>query len=264
MRIVEKLKRASTVKKRLALAGGAMAALTAVGLAGVGGTSALFDSTAPAQTSTFASGTVTLTQAASPETCTFTNLAPGTEGSTGQAENTGNTSTSTTVSPLACQYQVNYSGSENAWLLLDAKVTSSAANTMSSTSTTGTEALFDGTSSGLQLGVIGGPTSSPTQTFTVGKASCTAGTTTVVQTCSSTAADQLVGTGPIAAGWSGTFNLDSYFPTWADNTYQGGTVTVTLVAHAVQYANNHGSDCYNYPCLSTAGSGDPIINGASA
>lgn len=255
----------STLRRRLMLAGGGMAALAAVGYAGFSGTSALFDSSAPSQTATFAAGTVTLTSP-STQTCTIKNLAPGTEGASSQAElpGSGNQTTASQLSPLDCQYQVSYSGSLRAWILLDVSVTSSAANPTGGTSTTGTEALYDGTSSGLQLGVLGGPTSSPTDTFSVGTATCKAGTSSTPQSCTSSAADQLVGQGPVSNGWTGTFNLDSYFPTWADNIYQGGTATVTLTAHAVQYANNHSSDCYNYPCLATAASGDPIINGVSA
>ena len=262
MSAIERIRSLSRVKRRLVLAGSGIAALAAVGTVGLGGTSAIFTSQANSQSSSFTAGTVTLTNDASQSvTCTLGNLAPGTMGAYPVTSTKYGQNEATTVpDPTACQLKVDYSGSLRAWIFLDVKVTSTAANPQGGS--TGTSALYDGSSNGLQLGVVGASAGSDSftgigQVFSLGGATCgEAGTT---QTCTSTSSNQLVDfNNPVSSGASGVFNLDSYLPLWAGNAYQGSTATVTLTAHAVQYDNNHGSDCYSTPCFATSASGAPI------
>lgn len=268
----------SRAKVRLIIASGGVAALAIVGMVGVGGTSALFSSKAGDQSASFQTGTVVLDNANTSQstTCSLQSLAPGTLGltPTTSSGNGGNEAT-TTPNPTVCSLDVKYTGSLRAWVLLDVSVTSKAAAQASATTggaTPGSEALYDG-KGGLQLSVLGGNagTSSFTQSnqvFSAGVPTCSTDASGL-QTCTSTAADQVVA-GPVSGGSSGVFHLDSYLPLSAGNQYQGSKATVTLTAHAVQYDNNHASDCYNAPCFVSSGgsngqtaNGDPMVTNVS-
>ncbi len=255
MSLRQRMQSMSATKKRVALAGGSLAALAAIGMAGIGGTNALFTSQAGSQTSTFAAGTVTLTQDATSQACTITNMAPGDEG-TQQGNNYSNNAAPPN-NPQCGKYTVDYGGSLQAWILLDVTVTSTAANP--SSSSVGNKALFDGTSSGLQLGITGPQSGS---TFQTGTPVCTTNSSGD-QTCTSSSLNQEVYVVrepyTVNQGWTGTFMVNDALPPWADHGYQGSTATITLTAHAVQYANNHSSDCYASPC-----SANPYIVSASA
>lgn len=252
-----------------------MAAIAGIGMAGVGGTSALFTSTAGSQTATFNAGTVVLDNVGSSAstTCTVGNLAPGTLGTspTTSSVNGGN-NTTTPPNPTACSMNVSYDGSLRAWILLDVSVTSNSAD--AATSPVGGQALFNGGPGSLQLSVLGTPAASSSftqagQVFSAGSPTCTT-SSGGLQSCTSTVTNQLVGTSPAQPGQSGTFELDSYFPLLAGNGYQGGSAKVTLTAHAVQYDNNHASDCYDGPCFVTSStsngkttSGAPMVTSES-
>ena len=275
MKATERIRGLSKAKRRAALAGGAMAAIAGIGMTGVGGTSALFTSTAGDQAATFNAGTVVLDNAVSSgsTTCVIGNLAPGTVGTspTTSSANGGNNAI-VPPSPTACSMKVSYDGTLRAWILLDVSVTSTSATAAGAT--VGGKALFNGGANGLQLSVLGTPAGSssftqPGQVFSAGTPSCTTNAAGQ-QSCTSTVTNQLVGTSPAQQGGTGTFELDSYFPLLASNAYQGGSAKVTLTAHAVQYDNNHASDCSNGPCFvasttsnGTTTSGDPMVTSES-
>jgi len=263
-------------RKRSILALSSLGTVAAVAALVTGATTALFSSTANSSSSTYATGNVILTGASADgtsypvgtqgsSTCSFT-AEPG--GVPGQITING-VPTSIGV-PFVCDYNLSYTGSMQAFILLNVSTSSSAGPTTTPTgsqTTYGGEALIDGTSNGLNVGVYYQPvpatTPSAIQTLTAG--SLDAGTSgTTPATCSpqdgtgaltpagdcastfSTANDQLVaasGQGAqdnnkVGPGWQGTIQVEGYLPSTAGNEYEGGTAHVTVTASAVQADNN--------------------------
>ncbi len=281
-------------RKRSVLALSSLGTVAAVAALVTGATTALFSSTANSSGSTFATGNVVLTGASTDgtsypagsqgsSTCSFTAEPGGTPGQitiNGAPRNIG--------VPFVCDYNLSYTGSMQAFILLNVSTTSTAgpATTPSSSQTQyGGEALIDGTSSGLNVGVYYQPvpatTPSDIQTLTIGNldlgssgttpAACTpqdsSGTVTPAGFCASTfstADGQLVaatgqggqGGNKVGPGWKGTIQVEGYLPATAGNEYEGGTAQVTVTASAIQSDNNTWNG--GYPWSSAFG---PIAQG---
>lgn len=223
--------------KRLGLVLAGLLGIGAIASLAIGASYALFSSTPGSQQTQFTAGTVTLTKV-STDTCTFDNMNPG------------------DTSPT-CSYTVDYTGSVQAFLLLNVSTSSQAGS--------GGTPLLDGTATGLQVNINDaaaadnapgtGPNSN--QMFSIGSVSCSSPTT-----CSSSAPDQEVLYNSsnthnwVTYGQNATFDVSGYLPLTAGNGYQGGSATVTLTAWAIQVANNDNCGGSGSPCSPLY----PVIN----
>lgn len=239
-------------KRRWGVIAAGVGALSAVAALGLGGTSALYTSTATGQENTILSGTIELnnTSSASDE-IHLTGFMPGDS------------------SPKS-YYKLAYSG-EPAFVGLDLTISSTAqlpcafyaggqsviapASLMSNCTDTGTVPMFNGdTSAGsLDLAVLPENGVTAHQLFNPGDLEpgtvCSADASGLV-TCTVEKKNVLVPPGymsvPITADELAWYNGDTDWitvkatlPLAAGNVFQGSSVTIDLTAHAVQYANNH-------------------------
>ncbi|HUY08033.1 MAG TPA: hypothetical protein VMW80_01070 [Candidatus Dormibacteraeota bacterium] len=227
--------------KRFGLVLAGVVGVGAIAAMAMGASFALFTSSATGISDTVTAGTVTLSNSAS-TSCTFTNIAPG-------------------DAPTTCQYKVDYTGSLTAWMLLSASITSTTGLSASPSVPVGTSDLYDGTTTGLQVAIVGDSSegarfSNPGQSFSP------TGTNQVVYPLARCVNCTGVEFQP---NTTETFTLYAALPSWAGDVYQGGSATITLTASAVQYPNNNGNDCYLGPCSIPGTTGpDPFIVGASA
>jgi hypothetical protein len=200
-----------SMRKRLALGAAAVTTVGAVGTLVAGFTFGLFSASQAGSGNTFTAGTVSIGSPTS-VTCTITNMVPGDSSTNAPIGSKGDT---------PCTFAVTYSGSANAWLGVDVQVSN------------GGTALYDGTSNGLQLYLVDGhPTTylnGTSYTQQVG------GAATLPNTGVS---NLLVSTSQATTSSTVNLTLDYALPAGAGNTYQGGSVTVTLTIHAVQAGNN--------------------------
>lgn len=217
-----------SMRKRLALGAAAVATAGAAATLVAGFTFGLFSASESSGGNTFTAGTVTV-GAGSPSsvTCTITNMVPG-DASTGQGG-----------SDTPCTFNVQYTGSANAWLGVDVAISN------------GTTNLYDGSATGLQLFLKdSGSTAylSGTSYKPEGGASAALPTSGV--------SNLLVSTSPATTSTAVNFSLDYALPSAAGNGYQGGSVTVTFTFHAVQAGSNAlPADCAAGHQCSAAGDG---------
>lgn len=217
---------ARSVRKRLALAGAAVTAVGAAATLVAGFTFGLFSATESSGSNSFTAGTVTVTTTTPTSvTCTITSMVPG-DASTNFSPAYSNSS------DAPCTYNVEYTGSASAWLGVDMTIANGSTALFGSDSATGIQfQLADGT-----------PTtyvsSSATNTGDTGDTTYKAegGTTTALPATG--ISDLLVSTTAATNGTVVDFSLDYGIPLDSGNVYQGGSVTVTLVFHAVQSKNN--------------------------
>lgn len=241
-------------KRRAMVIAAGVGALGAVTALGIGGTSALYTSTADGQQNTIESGTVTLTKnVVKSAALSETGFMPG-----------------DTVGPS--KYWVDYAG-EDAFVGLDLKITSTAsqpcaayvgapgsltpAQVMASCSGTGTLPMFNGDHSvgSLDLSVLPQNGDTAHQLFNATDlepgTECSADASGVVS-CSIEKKNVVLpphsGHTPGVAddlkwvdGTGDWITVTASLPLAAGNIFQGSTVAIDLTAHAVQYANNGGA-----------------------
>lgn len=213
--------------KRLVAAVGMSAALLSSATIVVGFTAARFSSSsAPSTASTFTEGTVAvgLDSAGTQVPCTIANLNPGDSSTNAPIGGHGR---------ATCRYEVNYTGSVNAWLAVDMTIAN------------GSPALYNGSTGGLQL-YLSDASSTSYIASTATDAGGGAGTKYTSQAGISTTlpntgiANLLVNasTGGSAPNTVVHFTLDYALPTSTPTTFQGSSVSVVLNFHAVQAGNN--------------------------
>jgi hypothetical protein len=208
-----------TVKKRMALAAAAVTTVGAAATLVAGFTFGLFSATESSGANTFTAGTVSVGLGTPTSvTCTVTAMVPG-DSSVGAPIGSNGDPT--------CTYNVKYTGTATAYLGVDVAIT------------TGTPALYDGTSTGLQLYL-----KDATPATYITSTAPTAGTTYVQEGGTSASlpatgeSNLLVSTTAATTNTAVSFSLDYALPILSGNSYQGGTATVTLTFHAVQSHNN--------------------------
>ena len=242
------------VTKRFGLVLAGVVSVGAIAAMAIGASFALFSSTATPIVGTVTAGTVTLAQDAT-SSCTFGGsgipIAPG-------------------DAPVTCTYTVHYTGSLDAWMLLNATVTSTAGPSVIPSgvqSSAGGTDLYDTTANGLQISITGNSSMGVQwnngygynidQTF--------APSATLPQVVYPLAPCLNCVSRAFTPNSTETFTVSAALPSWAGNQYQGGSATVTLDATAVQYANNNSNDCYNGPCSEpTNASNAPFVTNAIA
>lgn len=238
-------------KRRIGVLAGSLGAVGALASLSLGGTSALFTSEADGQTNSIEAGTITLTKnVAKSFQLSETGFMPG------------------DTSPKS-KYWLDYAG-EDAFVAVDLTVTSVAdkpcaavanitnlnkAALLTNCTETGTVPMFNGdpTSGSLDMSILpeNGVTAhqllnpSDVENGTVcdadsaGLVTCTVEKTNILVPPNYMSApigeDELVWKSP-KADW---ITVQASLPLAAPNQYQGSIVTVDLVGHAVQYANNH-------------------------
>lgn len=256
-------------KRRLGVIAAAVGALGALTALGLGGTSALYTSTADGQTNSIESGTIALTKNA-PASVEIhkTGFMPG-----------------DSVGPS--KYVLNYSG-EDAFVGLDLSITSTADQPCSFYSAgaasilpgdlvtncgagTGTVPMFDGDHSAgsLDLSILPENGNTAHQIFNPGDlepgTQCSAAVGGLV-TCAVTKTNVIVPPGYVSGvandlvwttGQADTLTVKATLPLAAPNMFQGSTVEITLTAHAVQKANN--ADTW----LNTSSAHTILANGVS-
>jgi predicted ribosomally synthesized peptide with SipW-like signal peptide len=208
----------ATLKRPLAMFGGGLAAIGAVGVLTLGATLSLFSDSDTSASNTFVAGTVEVGPDGASTTCTVGQIMPG-----DSSANFGSGSGGLTP----CAYNVVYTGTAAAWLAVDVLING------------GTPNLFTGLSDGLQFRVLAdGTTSIVNGTSFADSAGSSA---TVVS--GSTVSDILVSGTPAVTNDTVQFNIDYLLPLLAANSLQGGTADITLTFHAVQSANQPIGSC---------------------
>jgi predicted ribosomally synthesized peptide with SipW-like signal peptide len=239
-------------KRRAGILAGGIGAVGALAALSLGGTSALFTSQADGQNNTITAGTVTLTK----DVAKSYTLSPATGFMPGDTSNVS-------------KYTVDYAG-QDAFVGLDMKITSTAAEPcaavagitnlnksalLANCTGTGTVPMFNGdpNAGSLDMAILPQNGTTAHQLFNPGDLEpgtvCDADSVGLV-TCTVTKNNVILPPGsmttPITAdelvwktGKEGWVTLQASLPIGAPNQYQGSNVTVDLVAHAVQYANNH-------------------------
>jgi predicted ribosomally synthesized peptide with SipW-like signal peptide len=226
-----------STRRRLALAGAAVATIGAVATLVAGVTFGLFSATESSGANTFTVGTVSVGLGTPASvTCNITSMMPGDSSAGAPIGSNADTT---------CTYNVKYTGTVGAYLGVDIAITD------------GSTALYDGTATGLQLYLKDG-----TPTTYVTSTAPTAGTTykqeggTPASLPATGVSDLLVSTTPAATNTAVDFSLDYALPIASTNAYQGGTATVTLTFHAVQSADNAlPADCAAGQQCNAAGDG---------
>lgn len=182
----------------------------AIGTLVMGVTFGFFSSQVPPQSGTFSAGTITLSSGAS-TSCTYGAAAiePG-------------------DSLAPCVLEADYSGSLPAWVALDIKVTTSSGS--------GGDYLYNPAGDASAGG-------GPGLTFSVSDGhgdgySAPAGSGGSYLTPNELAATDASGATVFNSGDKVTFTLSPSFLSSNGNNYQGGSVTFTITAHAVQTRNN--------------------------
>lgn len=206
------------IKRPLALFGGGLAAIGAVGVLTLGATLSLFSDSDTSATNTFVAGTVQVGPNGASTTCTVGQIMPGDSSSSFG-------SGSQAMTP--CTYNVVYTGTAAAWLAVDVLINGAAPN------------LFTGSSSGLQYRVRADGVTSIVNGTTFANASGTA--TSIVSGTAVT--NILVNDTPAITNDTLQFDIDYLLPLLAPNTLQGGTAEITLTFHAVQSANQPIGSC---------------------
>jgi hypothetical protein len=200
-------------KRRLAFAAGAITILASAATLTGGVTFGLFSATESSGSNSLTSGTVTVgTGSPSSVTCNVSNMVPG-DSSSGYGSGSG--------ADTECTYNVKYTGSVSAYLGVDIGISN------------GSPALFDATSTGLQLLIKDG---SPNTYATGVDYYNQSNTATALPT--SGISDLLVSTTPATTNTAVSFTIDYLLPTTAGNSYQGASTAITLTFHAVQSSNN--------------------------
>lgn len=252
-------------KRHLAIVCAGLGTLGTAGAFAFSGTGAQFTSLADNQHNQITAGTVVLTENASASKAyDITNLMPG-DGSCYSAP----TGALYTCDQPRNEYALTYSGTGAAFVGLDIKVTSTAAqactglaaNTASvapaaaETACTGTGQLplFDGVGGAGDLDLALTPENGDTahqlvlDTDLVTHASCSTNATDIV-VCTSEIDNVMM---PVAYGSAANAGLqwttgstdfvqvDTALPSTAGNQFQGGSVSIDLQSHAVQWANNN-------------------------
>ena len=228
-------------RKRLLISAGGITAVGAAATLVLGSTLGLFSATETSGTNSFTAGTVSVgLDSTASVTCSVTagtqptNMVPG-DSSAG--------ATLGSKADQTCSYNVKYTGSAPAWVAVDVAVANGGTALFTSGADTGIQFyLKDGTNTYV--------TSASTNGSTAGHTGGTAGTTYAAQTTGTATAlpaagiaNLLVNPGgatptAVSSGAVSDMNLDYLLPLASGNTYQGGSVTVTLTFHAVQATNN--------------------------
>ena len=206
-------------RKRLLLAAGSVATLTAAVVFAASATFGLFSATTTSSTNTFSAANVTLGTTAG-GTCTVSALLPGASGPT-------------------CTLQATYSGTASAYLGLDVLIATKAQSP-------GTLPLFNpgDSTNDLQIHVT---STSPSVTYFTPSTTVPAGVAcnTIVgsgydssYTCYQLT-DLLVSQTPFTNASSPvTFSTTASLPSTSGTGYQGGVANIVLRAHAVQAGHN--------------------------
>lgn len=199
-------------------------ALLALGSLTLSTTMALFSDSKVSSNQQISAGTVTIGDGAADVTCNVSTLMPGdssTAYGSGSADRT------------KCEFNVEYTGSGSAYLGLDVAVTN------------GSTSLYSGTSQGLQLKVKSGSV-----TFVDGTTYAAESTGTATTLSAGTPVQHiLLSTTPATAGTSVPITVDYLLPLLAPNSYQGGSMSLTLTLRAVQSANQSIGSCVaGRPC----------------
>lgn len=203
---------------------GGLLALLALGSLALSTTMALFSDSKTSSTQSISAGTVTLGDGAADVTCNISVLMPG-DSSTGYG--------SGSADRTKCEFNVEYTGSGSAWLGVDVSVTN------------GGTALYSATSQGLQLKVKSGSVSIVDGTSY--SAESTGASTTL--NAGTPLQRVLLSTTPATAGTAVPVTIDYMLPLLSPNSFQGGSVSVTLTVHAVQSANQPIGSCVaGRPC----------------
>ena len=205
-------------ERSLALFGGGLAAIGAVGVLTLGTTFSLFSDSDTSATNTFVAGTVEVGPDGASTTCTVSQIMPG-----DSSANFGSGSAAMTP----CTYNVKYTGSAAAWLAVDVLVDGGSPN------------LFTGSSSGLQFRVRADGTTGVLNGTTYSDA---AGSPTSV-VAGIPVTNILVSGTPAATNDTVQFDIDYLLPLLAPNVLQGGSAEITLTFHAVQSANQPIGTC---------------------
>jgi hypothetical protein len=186
---------------------------------GVGAGFGLFSSSAASQANTFHSATVTLSESAV-QTCTIGPMAAG-ESSTGW---------SPAGSDAECSFTVTYNGSVPVYLGLDVSIASTHAGSDPNGVLTGATGLYDSTVTGLQVKIADSNGVVYMSGTTLGGSPTSA--------ASPSASNLLESVTPATNGTQVTYKLDYQLPSSTTNAYMHAASSITLVAHAVQAANN--------------------------
>jgi predicted ribosomally synthesized peptide with SipW-like signal peptide len=207
-----------SIKRPIAMFGGGLAAIGAVGVLTLGATFTLFSDSDTSATNTFVAGTVEVGPDGASTTCSVTQIMPGDSSS-----NFGQGSESFTP----CNYRVKYTGTASAWLAVDILVDGDSPN------------LFTGTSAGLQF-LVNADGSTDIMNGTTYLNSTGSATTVASGTA---ATNILVSDTPAVTDDTLQFDIDYLLPLLAPNALQGGTAEITLTFHAVQSANQPIGSC---------------------
>lgn len=245
----------SISKRHLALVGGGVAAAGAAAVLSLGGTSALYTSGADSQSNTISSGVIQLTKnAVKSVSFSETGFVPG-----------------DTVGPS--KYFLDYKG-ENAFVGLDMTITSTAQNACShyagaavasilpadvltNCTDTGTVPMFDGQpgAGSLDLSVLPQNGDTAHQLFNLDSSvvgpylsdgtSCASDVAGVI-TCSVVKKNVILPPGygtdmKWVDGHADWVTITASLPLAASNVFQGSSVKIDMVAHAVQADNNTGT-----------------------
>lgn len=205
-------------KRPLALFGGGLAAIGAVGVLTLGTTLSLFSDSDTSATNTFVAGTVEVGPDGASTTCSVGQIMPG-----DSSTNFGSGSAAMTP----CTYNVRYTGTAPAWLAVDVLIAG------------GTPNLFTGTGDGLQFLVRA---DGVTEIVDGTSYSNSGGSPTVVS-AGNVVTDILVSGTPAVTNDTLQFDIDYLLPLLAPNALQGGTAEITLTFHAVQSANQPIGSC---------------------
>lgn len=207
---------------------GGLLALLALGSLVLSTTMALFSDFKTSSTQTISAGTVTLGDGATDVTCNITTLMPG-DSSSGYGAGSADRAT--------CEFNVEYTGSGTAWLGLDVSVNN------------GATALYSGTAQGLQLKVKSGAV-----TFVNGttySAESTGAATTLV--AGTPVERMLFSTSAASTNTAVPVSIDYMLPLASPNSFQGGSVTITLTVRAVQSSNQPIGACVaGRPCTAVS------------
>lgn len=241
----------SISKRRIALVAAGVATTGAAAVLSLGGTSALYTSGADSQTNSITSGTVALTQDHNiSHALTLTGFMPGDQSA-------------------KSNYTIDYAGND-AFAAVDMTINSvaqtacshysagaasiSAADLLANCTGTGTVPMFDGntTAGSLDLSVLPENGDTAHQLFDDSAldpgTACSAAVGGLV-TCSVTKSNVILPPSSISGaadnlvwhnGTTDRITVQASLPLAAPNVFQGSNVTISFVAHAVQFANNNG------------------------
>lgn len=202
-----------SMKKRLLALAGTVCSLVAVSSLVTGVSFAIFNGSLPSQSTSITAGSVSVGSPSVSSACAVSGVLPGAS------------------STSACTFSVTYTGTVPAYVGADVLVVSGDATHT---------ALWDGTASGLQLGLDDGAQSDVVPTSAL--ASCAGvgsqfGTFPAALTCGEV--DNVVlTTTPVPSGTLYTLHLNWRMPTTSLNANQGGSAQIYVNFHAVQSGNN--------------------------